>query len=89
MPVTKLLNDYDNYIKRLCSNYLKLNAGYKIEYEDLYQECMLCLCNIVKNNAKPQHKYITTSLHNQLTNYIKKWCKDPVSSADSYDDIFK
>ena len=74
MDVTQLIKDYDNYIKKLCSDTIRNKCKFnpEIEYKDLYQECMLCLCNIVYNNKKPQFRYITQSLYRQVNRYIDK-----------------
>jgi DNA-directed RNA polymerase specialized sigma24 family protein len=70
--VNQLYNDYNSYIKRLCKNTMIKYPDIKLEFDDLYQECMLCLCKIVNKNPNPQHRYIIKSIYNQIVNYIKK-----------------
>lgn len=72
--INKLITDYDSYIKKIIKMVLKAKTPlpHIIEYDDLYQECMLCLCNIAKTNPEPQYQYVTKSLRVQIANYIKK-----------------
>ena len=80
------INDYDKQIKTICKRFYEANQSHKIEYEDLYQEAYLKLCELPLNKPKG---YILRSIVNHLIDYCKHWNYDPLSTAITLEDLYK
>ena len=88
MKIEPLLRLYKWDINTIINRYLNEYQNYKLEYDDLYQIATIKLWQI-SNIPNLNRNFILRCINNAIIDYVKKWCKDPVSNADSYEDIHK